>query len=172
MRKAEKEARKEVDEARSKRIVDNWTAEGLEKEKAHMKKMSEYRVQLIRAGYTSQEISKKMSAKAQAQKYLEEAEECHKKALDIFNAEETEKEDEEKEKIEKCSDIDSEASSAPPFGEYKKVSDEEALRLMLEAHSPQDPYAPIQGMFVPFHFIYFVLILFFNFINKCLSGIF
>ena len=100
LRKAEKEARKEVDEARSKRIVDNWTAEGLEKEKAHMKKMSEYRVQLIRKGYTSQEINKAMTAKAQAQKYLEEAEKRHKEALDIFNAEETEKEDEEKEKIE------------------------------------------------------------------------
>ena len=62
--------------------------------------MSEYRCDLIRKGYTSQEINKAMTAKAQAQKYLEEAEKRHKEALDIFNAEETEKEDEEKEKIE------------------------------------------------------------------------
>ena len=100
LRKAEREARKEVDEGRSKRIVDSFTEEDLEREMQHMKKNSQYRCQLIRAGYTSQEINKKMSAKAQSERAKKEAEERHKEALDIFNAEETEKEDEEKEKIE------------------------------------------------------------------------
>ena len=57
------------------------------------------------------------------------------------------------------SDDSGDLSDVPALGEYKKKTDTEIINAIMEAQKPQDPDAPVRGMFVLFHFVLEMLLI-------------